>query len=653
MTQSEIRSINGREISDSYSRNQLLSKIDKNKINDDGTGKDELWSADKVNAQFNTIVQEKYDDISLSGSTLSMSANGTVKKFVTLPTTTEGGSSSNVDINTMINSSSNIQANSYNVKPIRPLISFVDDDGKAGVYTKWKPIVETKGVPISLCIITGSVGGSGYLTWEQIKEMQNTYGCEILSHTVTHKNISGHTTNKSWIDELKQSKLTLMQNGLNVRGFAYPNGGYWGTSEGLVDGTSNGYWMTGLFYDYGITTGGSMNQHPLNTNMGIDRVGIGCYETSGYETLDGMKAKVDECIANNRWLVFMTHVDDTAHTTEDTQNLSSIIDYIKEKGVDIVTLSEGFEVFGNVVETPNCKITKQGSATLNVTSEIPNATKNTAGIVQVGNGISVVDGVISVDNALYYSKTYLDTILDTIQSDIENLKNNQSGGGTDSSPTVSSISPIKTSPGTNFDIVYTALDSDGIQMHELSTDNGVNYNTISPVVGDSNSFIYTTSIADEGVYYCKLKVTDTLGNLTIKSFSVTVESTKILLTGITTEGSCEKIGDDTFLLTDTTDYDNVMLFDQDGLLELNNSYNLCIKTLEKTGEAIIDSGSKWDVIQANGYGLSWNSFVVDETIKKPFTYYSLSDSATNRLIYIQFPKNNTGATLKLKIWIEG
>lgn len=58
MTQSEVRSINGREISDNYSRNQLLNKIDKSKINDDGNGVDELWSANKVNSQFNTIVSE-------------------------------------------------------------------------------------------------------------------------------------------------------------------------------------------------------------------------------------------------------------------------------------------------------------------------------------------------------------------------------------------------------------------------------------------------------------------------------------------------------------------------------------------------------------------------------------------------------------------
>lgn len=58
MTQSEVKSINGREISDNYSRSQLLNKIDKSKINDDGTGKDELWSANKISSQIKDIEQQ-------------------------------------------------------------------------------------------------------------------------------------------------------------------------------------------------------------------------------------------------------------------------------------------------------------------------------------------------------------------------------------------------------------------------------------------------------------------------------------------------------------------------------------------------------------------------------------------------------------------
>ena len=564
-----------------------------------------------------------------------------------------GGGTSNVNVDNILNSSSNIQGNSYNAKPIRPLISFTDDDGKAGVYTKWKPILEEKGIPLNICVITGSIGGS-YLTWEQIRDLQDNYGCEILSHTVSHTNIGFHEINKTWIEELRQSKLTLMEQGLNVRGFAYPNGGMYGTKEGLVDGTANGYWMTGLFYDYGIITDGLQNTHPLkNGNMGMSRVGIGCYEAVGYETLDGMKAKVDECFANNTWLIFMTHVDDAGHNEEDTQNLRDLIDYIKTKNIDIVTLSEGFEIFGNVVETPNCKITKQGSAILDVTNELPNATKYTAGIVQVGDGINAIDGVISVDNSLYYSKEYLDNVLDTMQSDIENLKNNQ-GGEVDSSPAVSSISAIKTSPGTSFNITYVAVDSDGIQLHELSVDNGVEYTTITPTQGDNNTFTYSTSITKEGVYYYKLKITDTLGNLTIKSFSVTVESSKIIPDKVTTEGNCVYDGNITYTLTDSSKYDNFMWYDTKGVLvDTSKTYKLCIKTIEKN---VIDApvfivGKSW-IIKGFTDIKTLDELVVGETLKKEFTI-SQAFTPTERIIYVQFGNIGTASTLKIQMWIEG
>ena len=84
MTQSEVRSINGREISDNYSRNQLLNKIDKNKINDNGTGADELWSASKVNAQFNTIEQDFNSQLAqtVHSNSVKINSSNTDVKFI-------------------------------------------------------------------------------------------------------------------------------------------------------------------------------------------------------------------------------------------------------------------------------------------------------------------------------------------------------------------------------------------------------------------------------------------------------------------------------------------------------------------------------------------------------------------------------------------
>ena len=566
-----------------------------------------------------------------------------------------GGTATSVDIKPLINSTSNVQKSQYNAKPIRPLISFTDDDGKAGVYTKWLPILQEKDIPLSLCIITGKIGSPGYLTWEQVQDLQNNHGCEILSHTVSHNNINTHATNKTWIEELKQSKQTLIEHGLNVRGFAYPNGGFWGTQEGLVDGTSSSFWMTGLFYDYGITTGSTMNKYPIASNMGIDRAGIGSYAVVGkFDTLDNLKARVDECHDQNGWLIFMTHVDDVDHTDEDNQLLRDLIDYIKTKGVDIVTLSEGFEVFGNAIETPNCKITKQGDTTMDISATVPKATTSSTGVVQVGLGLTINDGVLAIDDTLYYSKTYLDNIINTMQTDIENLKNNSGGGGgsSDSDPIIDNIANITISPNTSFDITYKVIDSDGIALHQLSMDNGAEYSTIEPVAGADNTYTYTTTISTEGTYYCKLKVVDTLGNLSLKSFTILVQYNRIIPDKVTREGSCVDEGDGVYLLTDTIKYDNFVWYaTPDTLRDPSKTYTLCIQTIEKNFTAGANFGIDKTWVMSGITMPTKDELIVGNIIKKTFTVPS-GVAEKDRLLYAQFGTENTGSTIKLKMWIE-
>ena len=598
-------------------------------------------------------------DIPTKTSELENDSNFTTKTYVDNAISNvevSGGSGLTIkNIENLTSSATNVQPSSFNAKPIRPLVSFVDDDGKAGVYTKWLPLIQSKNIPISICIITGSVGNPGYLTWEQIKELQDTYGCEVLSHTVSHKNIGGFNTNKEWIEELKTSKETLISKGLNIRGFAYPNGGFYGTKEGLVDGTKNGHWMTSLFYDYGVITQSKINTNPLqNGNMAIDRAGIGCYQATGFETLNDLKARVDETVSKNGWLVLMTHVDDTAHTDQDTQDISDLIDYIQGLGtIDIVTLSEGFELFGNIIETPNCTITKQGSTTMNVSATVPDATKLTSGIVKIGDGIAVSDGVISVDSSMYYNKSYLDEVLDNLQNQINNI----GGGGSDSLPIVSSINTISTSPNANFDIVYTAIDSDGIASHELSTDNGTNYSTIRPVSSENNTFTYTTSFSSEGVYYCKLKVTDVLGNNTIKSFAVSVVANNIYLSSAV-EQNAEVIDavNGVYKVTNTSDkYDVLFLYDANSNIEAGGDYTVHYELLESTlsDTSNLNVGTTWNVTKKNDIFNPLVSAEVGTPVDIPFHCYQAPNSKANKLIYVQLGNVGiAGEYIKFKCYVK-
>lgn len=66
------------------------------KINDNGTGKDELWSADKVNAQFNTIAKKTIVE---NGKLFLLQEDGTkIDTGTTLPTGGSGGTSQSASI---------------------------------------------------------------------------------------------------------------------------------------------------------------------------------------------------------------------------------------------------------------------------------------------------------------------------------------------------------------------------------------------------------------------------------------------------------------------------------------------------------------------------------------------------------------------------
>lgn len=95
----------------------------------------------------------------VNGEFDALKANGVTKKTITLPASTNGGDSANIS-QSFANMDIAKGTNGFNKKPIRPIISFSDDDGKIGVYTKWKPILEDKGIPLNVCVITGNIGGS-------------------------------------------------------------------------------------------------------------------------------------------------------------------------------------------------------------------------------------------------------------------------------------------------------------------------------------------------------------------------------------------------------------------------------------------------------------------------------------------------------------
>ena len=106
--------------------------------------------------------------------------------------------------------------------PEKPII-LTFDDGYEDNYTKMLPILEAHKMKAVVYVITNEIGKPGYLTLEQIKDMQKR-GIEIGSHTADHLPLN-LLDNDLRLHEIRDSKIFLEWSGLEtIYSFSYPNG---------------------------------------------------------------------------------------------------------------------------------------------------------------------------------------------------------------------------------------------------------------------------------------------------------------------------------------------------------------------------------------------------------------------------------------------
>lgn len=112
-------------------------------------------------------------------------------------------------------------------EPIPPkTVAITFDDGFENNYTHAYPILKKYGLPATFFVIVDKIGEPGYMSWDQIKEMQASGIATIGSHTVTHPFLTGLGT-AAVEAELAGSKEALERSlGERVDFLCYPMGVY-------------------------------------------------------------------------------------------------------------------------------------------------------------------------------------------------------------------------------------------------------------------------------------------------------------------------------------------------------------------------------------------------------------------------------------------
>lgn len=98
------------------------------------------------------------------------------------------------------------------------------DDGYLDNYQNLFPLLKKYNVPAVIFLITDRVGQPGFMSWEQIKEMQDSGLVSFGSHTLSHRRLRS-LPDEEIVREITESKRVLEEKlGRPVTAFCYPFG---------------------------------------------------------------------------------------------------------------------------------------------------------------------------------------------------------------------------------------------------------------------------------------------------------------------------------------------------------------------------------------------------------------------------------------------
>ena len=153
--------------------------------------------------------------------------------------------------------------------PAKPVI-LTFDDGYEDNYTTLLPMLEQRHMNGTVYMVTNSIGRKGYLSWNQLRDMQNR-GIELGSHTANHQPLTSLDREKQ-AEEMKLSKLLMEWNGLKtIFTFSYPNGAYDDEMPALLK--ENEY-LTAVTGDGGVNTFKTNPYLLQRTNIPHPRFGL-------------------------------------------------------------------------------------------------------------------------------------------------------------------------------------------------------------------------------------------------------------------------------------------------------------------------------------------------------------------------------------------
>tara|TARA_B100001540_G_scaffold288652_1_gene284006 strand:- start:184 stop:1107 length:924 start_codon:yes stop_codon:yes gene_type:complete len=114
----------------------------------------------------------------------------------------------------------------FNLPKNQKKILLTIDDGFTSFYENAWPYLKEREIPFILFISTEAIGKSGYMNWNQIKEIEKENFAFIGNHSHSHEYLINYDFNKFKTDIDTSIKIFIENIGYNPLFFSYPFGEY-------------------------------------------------------------------------------------------------------------------------------------------------------------------------------------------------------------------------------------------------------------------------------------------------------------------------------------------------------------------------------------------------------------------------------------------
>jgi len=212
-----------------------------------------------------------------------------------------------------------------------PLLAITFDDGNVSDFTTALPQMQERGIPGTTYITTSLVGEEGYLTWDQIRLLEQA-GWTIGCHSHTHPRLS-ELSKEEIREEMEEVDRSFTDKGFDPpKHHAYPFGDYSSETVKVVKQYRNSA--------RAIPGAVPLQEDPDLYRLEAVQAYLTC-EESLYETA----LQVREAAREETILILYTH--DIKEEPSDygayPRYFAELLDYINELNIETVTMDELYE----------------------------------------------------------------------------------------------------------------------------------------------------------------------------------------------------------------------------------------------------------------------------------------------------------------------